>query len=62
MWNNTGAVGATSPSADPTKELEYKARRAMEVSAAAREATQRGTPSYKAKAWRVGESPSHFDR
>lgn len=62
MWNNTGAVGATSPSADPTKVLEYKARRAMEASAAAIEATQRGTPSYKANAWRVGQSPSHYDR
>lgn len=62
MWNNTGAMGATSPSADPTKALEYKARRAIEASTAAIEATRRGTPSHKAKTWRVGQSPSHYDR
>ena len=62
MWNDTGTVGATSSSPDPTKVLEYKARRALEASAAAIEATRRGTPSHKAKTWRVGQAPSHYDR
>jgi hypothetical protein len=44
------------------KVLEYKARRAIEASTAAIEATRRGTPSHKAKTWRIGESPSHYDR
>jgi hypothetical protein len=62
MRNNTGDRGATSPSADPRKAGKYKARRAIEASTAAIEATRSGTPSHKAKTWRMGQSPSHYDR
>lgn len=50
------------PGSDPMKALEYKARRAIKASSAAIEATRRGTPSHKAKTWRIGESPSKYGR
>lgn len=62
MRNRTVRSAVVSPSTDPMKVLEYKARRAIEASTAAIEATRRGTPSHKAKTWRIGESPSHYDR
>jgi len=62
MRNHTPRIAVANPSKDPMKALEYKARRAIDASTAAIEATRRGTPSHKAKMWRLGQSPSHYDR
>jgi len=62
MQNHMPMIAGVRPSIDPMKALEYKARRAFDASTAAIEATRCGTPSHKAKTWRVGRSPAHYDR
>jgi len=62
MSNDTSRIVVASPAPDPMKALEYKARRAIEASSAAIEATRSGTPGLKAKSWRIGESPSDYGR
>ena len=62
MQNHMPRTAGVRPSTDAIKALEYKARRALDASTAAIEATRRGTPSHKAKTWRMGQSPAHYDR
>lgn len=62
MSNNTSRIVVASSASDPMKALEYKARRAIEASSAAIESTGGGTPSHKAKTWRIGKPTSHYGR
>lgn len=62
MRSHSCRIVVASPDSDPMKAPEHKARRAIEASSATIEATRRGTPSQKAKTWRIGESPSKYGR
>lgn len=53
---------STAPAPATMRALEYAARRAMKASSDAIEATQQGTPSRKAKTWRIGQGPSDYSR